>query len=522
MKKILFFLTAHSSLLAAFSQNVGIGTTNPFFKLDVRNGSINTDSVYRIGTNTVLAVPGTGNLFVGKDAGRLNTGVDNTFSGDQAGYSNSAGLDNSFFGKSAGYSNNMGSANAFFSGSAGYSNTSGSYNSFFGGAAGYANTIGFDNSFFGLNAGYTNISGNSNSFFGRSAGYNTTGNLNSFFGISAGTSNTTGSNNTALGSIANVSTGTLNNATAIGYRSYVSQDNSLVLGSINGINGATSSTKVGIGTSAPLTPLDIKSASASILRLDGGSGMYVSFYENGVYRSYIGSYSGNAEDADFGTGSGNTTGKLHLTIQASPKLTLNAAGDVGIGNTSPSYRLDVNGDMNLTGAMRINGSAGTAGQVLVSNGTGSPTWKNAAFNNSVRFAGSFNSAAGTYFSTLYNYSPADVSIGSSNIAINKSGLYHIDGYLTAGFVAGCSPTLGPTLSCILTIGGVDFWIATYSNLIRSNAHADFRYYQTYPFSYDTYISAPATIGIGIAGSFGAPCSWTDSHSGRIAGYLISE
>ena len=81
MKKLLFlFIITASHTLQA--QNVGIGTTNPVFKLDVKNGSINTDSVYRIGATTVLAVPETGNLFIGKDAGVINTGSYNTFSGE--------------------------------------------------------------------------------------------------------------------------------------------------------------------------------------------------------------------------------------------------------------------------------------------------------------------------------------------------------------------------------------------------------------------------------------------------------
>lgn len=47
-----------------------------------------------------------------------------------------------------------------------------------------------------------------------------------------------------------------------------------------------------------------------------------------------------------------------------------ASGDVGIGITNASYKLDVVGDINLTGALRDNGSAGTSGQILSSTGTG--------------------------------------------------------------------------------------------------------------------------------------------------------
>jgi hypothetical protein len=82
---------------SGFSQNIGIGTTAPAFKLDVKNGSINTDSLYRISSFPVLGIPGNGNLFVGKQAGLVNTGSLNTFAGQSAGIANSSGNFNSFF-----------------------------------------------------------------------------------------------------------------------------------------------------------------------------------------------------------------------------------------------------------------------------------------------------------------------------------------------------------------------------------------------------------------------------------------
>lgn len=45
-------------------------------------------------------------------------------------------------------------------------------------------------------------------------------------------------------------------------------------------------------------------------------------------------------------------------------------GNVGIGSLSPNYKLVVVGDVNVTGAFRSNGAAGTAGQILTSTGTG--------------------------------------------------------------------------------------------------------------------------------------------------------
>ena len=80
---------------------------------------------------------------------------------------------------------------------------------------------------------------------------NTTGSENTGIGLYALGSNTTGSYNTGVGYLTNVGSGNLTNATAIGAYAYVTQSNTLVLGSINGVNNATSSTNVGIGTTAP-------------------------------------------------------------------------------------------------------------------------------------------------------------------------------------------------------------------------------------------------------------------------------
>jgi hypothetical protein len=48
----------------------------------------------------------------------------------------------------------------------------------------------------------------------------------------------------------------------------VLQSNSLVLGSINGVGGATSDTNVGIGTNAPRHKLEVKNGSALVTNGD--------------------------------------------------------------------------------------------------------------------------------------------------------------------------------------------------------------------------------------------------------------
>jgi hypothetical protein len=97
---------------------------------------------------------------------------------------------------------------------------------------------------------------------GYRAGYNTTGSQNVFIGYQAGSVNTTGNNNVALGYLAGPASGTLSNATAIGHRARVNTANSLVLGAINGTNGATFTIKVGIGTSSPAYLLHVNGTAA--------------------------------------------------------------------------------------------------------------------------------------------------------------------------------------------------------------------------------------------------------------------
>jgi hypothetical protein len=100
---------------------------------------------------------------------------------------------------------------------------------------------------------------------------------------------------------------------------------------------------VGIGTTTPAARLDVKTTSQYVAQFNGSAPMYMGIFENDVYRGYWGSYAGATEDVDFGTGSGNTTGKLHLTIQANPRLTISESGRVGIGTTTPAHLLHING-----------------------------------------------------------------------------------------------------------------------------------------------------------------------------------
>ena len=104
----------------------------------------------------------------------------------------------------------------------------------------------------------SNTTGTDNVAMGDDAlGDVTTGGGNVAIGGNAGEVLTTGSENTFVGHGAYPGSPTLQNATAIGASARVDISNAMVLGSVAGIGGATATTRVGIGTTAPRAPLEI-------------------------------------------------------------------------------------------------------------------------------------------------------------------------------------------------------------------------------------------------------------------------
>jgi hypothetical protein len=315
---------------------------------------VNAATQYNLGGQRLLSTAGVLNLMMGFNAGVNNTGFSNAFFGTSAGSFNTTGSNNAFFGTSAGESNTTGTANAFFGREAGTFNTTGSGNSLFGNRAGFSNTTGSSNAFFGTQAGEANTIGSGNAFFGTNAGFfNTTGFNNAYFGSAAGVNNTTGVNNTfigtgadfttpnttsvnntLLGAQANVMSGS--NATAIGANAQVTQSNSLILGSINGINNATADTNVGIGTTAPI----------SRLHLNGNSSSFALTLTNSANtagrRGYRLAFDNDRLTFQAADDAGNFVANQVAIDQAT--------GNLGIGTIAPAYPLHVSGSVGVNAA----------------------------------------------------------------------------------------------------------------------------------------------------------------------------
>ncbi len=169
--------------------------------------------------------------------------------------------------------------------------TSGYYNTAVGYASLYSNTSGYVNTAFGLNTLYHNSTGIGNTAFGTQASQNnTTGNNNVAVGYQAGYYMTTGSQNTTLGNFSGYDISSSNNNTIVGYNT----GRGIITGGNNTIIGSLVT-----GLAAGL--------------------------------------SNNVIIAD---GAGNR------------RINVDASGNVGINTVTPTARLTVAGDTNISGTLR--------------------------------------------------------------------------------------------------------------------------------------------------------------------------
>jgi trimeric autotransporter adhesin len=193
------------------------------------------------------------------------TGNYNTASGSNALNNNTAGTNNTASGYRALYNNTTANENTASGYVALSSNTTGEFNVASGAYALLKNTTGYQNTAIGYLALLENTIGSGNTAIGGGALYsNTTGLYNTAIGDSALGDSTTDSYLTCVGKNCAAAAG-VNHATAIGAHAYMTQSNTLVLGSIQNTNGCSPSigctnTKVGIGTTTPSNVFTIGSS----------------------------------------------------------------------------------------------------------------------------------------------------------------------------------------------------------------------------------------------------------------------
>lgn len=248
-----------------------------------------------------------------------------------------------------------------------------------------ANTSGDSNTAVGYDALEANQSGVGNVAVGAFALQTTSGGFNTALGYAAGNTFATNTRTTLLGSVTEVGGNGLTNATAVGANALVGQSNSLVLGSINGVNEATSDVNVGIGTTTPQARLEIANDDVDdtlvlraagglsvapdltgrkssgtlaaptavptnnallVLRGDGHDGSAFAFGSAILLRSAEAwSPTAHGSEIQFNTVANGTTAP-------DTRMTIASAGNVGIGTTGPIDRLHVSGEIRVQNCVR--------------------------------------------------------------------------------------------------------------------------------------------------------------------------
>jgi hypothetical protein len=312
------------------SNNIFLGYQSGFKNIE---GFDNTYVGYQSGFSNEY---GYANTFLGYQSGyKCYYGEGNTFLGHMSGYENGDGGNNVFIGYLSGYENNTGNGNIFIGYRTGFSNGNGHYNTYLGHKSGEDNLSGGNNVFVGRYCGNNNQNGDENTFIGSYAGFtNINGNGNLFIGFRSGNNNT-GNSNIFIGNRAGLDEGGSNkliieNTDAV-------PENVLIYGEFDN-DILTFNANVGIGTTSPSEKLDV--------------------------RGKIRNTQGTTHDVWIQGGSATTGSERNLAIlgtdnDSGDKLYINYNGEytggtiingnVGIGTTTPTQKLEVAGDGKFTG-----------------------------------------------------------------------------------------------------------------------------------------------------------------------------
>jgi hypothetical protein len=375
--------------------NLSTGTANTAFGAGALGANASGGLNVAVGSNALrLNTTGNSNIAIGNLSLFTNqSGAGNVAVGGETLRFTTIGNGNVAVGHQALRENVDGSSNVAVGNTALRSNTSGTNDIAVGGAL-LNNTTGSFNVGVGNGALSANVDGTHNVGVGQATLFNnTSGGHNVAVGTGAGNRVTSATYTTLLGDGANLAAGAgaLTNATAIGARAQVDQSNSIVLGSINAVNGAAADTRVGIGTTAPQVPLDVvhfgNTWSVVNVVTRGNVSAVTGFmgrHSRGTAAAPAAVQAGDTLAAFGGVGHDGTafaeiaTARVvaaasenwtptsrgsRLYFMVGPNLTTNVSsqamvidhtGRVGIGTNDPPDRLDVFGDVRI-------GTSGTNG-----------------------------------------------------------------------------------------------------------------------------------------------------------------
>jgi hypothetical protein len=444
--------------------NVGIGTTNPLYALDLGTGlSYGLNGVPVIQASTTLP-----NYFFG-DAGNLTaTGTRNIGTGYLALHSLTTGGGNTANGYESLYSNTTGNYNAANGYATLYPNTTGGNNIANGYESLYSNTTGGNNTANGFESLYANTTGGGNTANGFDSLYtNTTGGNNTALGdqsgryISGGSvANVTSTNSTYLGVNAYPLASGDTNETVIGYGAVGSGSNTVTLGGTGTTGTIIPYGSVGIGTTNPTTALTVVgNVSSTGICLSGvcntswpAGGSYSVASANGLISVSTTTTSATLTASTTPTFTGNVTapnfiGNLNASLVTSGQF---ASGNyqfpsqLAVGTSSTNgYGIDVYGGLysgsagivsynsngggyGVTGNVSASGTAAIYGYVSGSSSYADGLLGLVTSANGYGVVGTNNSGIGVYGSGatdgVYGYTSGSGSIGVYGINNGGGGI----------------------------------------------------------------------------------------------------
>lgn len=342
-------LTAGTNQLVLSAGNVGIGTTTPAFKLEVAGTSSVNDRTIAInnipvayvadqsifpgsmalgnglrGLNWIAAGDASYNTAVGKDALlSVTTGYFNTAVGALAMADNISGRYSTAIGEGALQHNTTGISNTAVGTSALNNNTTANYNVAV-----------------GLDALQFNVTGTENTAVGKRANWQaTSGNYNVIVGTDAMYSNLTGSTNTALG----------HNALNANLASY-----NVAVGASALVSSTTGTENAAFGRAALLniTTANNNTAVGNLAgRYQADAATALTATTNSVYIGYKSMGFSNSDSNSIVIGaSAQGIGANTVVLGNNSIVTTALKGNVGIGTTEPAERLEVVGNLKLSGA----------------------------------------------------------------------------------------------------------------------------------------------------------------------------
>jgi hypothetical protein len=427
-----FNITSNTGSNSYILSDVGIGTTNPSKKLEVSGSdalihditvgrgagdqvtnttigyqslSSNISGLYNVAVgyqslltnttgqnNTAIGFSslrsnsiGSNNVALGRQALYFNETNNNVGIGYQALYYTNSGANNVAIGYGVMLNNSIGQSNVSVGYQSLYENTSGSYNIAVGfrslrynttvssnvavGAfSSYSNTTGVRNTAIGYAAGYSNLISNGNTSIGYESAYYVTGSDNTYVGSLAGRGGNAGgggASNVAIGSNALYENQSGSSNVAVGYRSQWnnvgnSYNTSIGDNTLQALEGQYADYNTAIGYRAGY----VLTTGYGNTFVGDGAGDTVT---TGVYNTLIGGYGGTS------------TMSNHIVLSdgaGNQRLWIDNNGDVGIGTTGPTAKLDVyNGQIrsrtntNNAGFYAIKPDAYSLSAFVISDGT---------------------------------------------------------------------------------------------------------------------------------------------------------